>query len=88
MFMQVQLSWNVTISPENLQPEGPMLQRAIISRLLNDFVVKKAKKDEGYFLAVTTLEKIGEGKVEQLTGDVLSLFFLMPLPSRFSRVRY
>ena len=48
-----------------------MLQRAIISRLLNDFSVKNATKDEGYFLAVTTLEKIGEGKVEQLTRDVL-----------------
>ena len=73
MFLQVQVSWDVTISRENLQPEGLMLQWAIIIRLLNDFAVKKATQDEGYFLAVTTLEKTGEGKFEQLIGDVLFL---------------
>ncbi|WVY98502.1 hypothetical protein V8G54_030653 [Vigna mungo] len=70
MFLKVQLSWNVIIAPENLQPQGLMLQRAIIIRLLSDFAMKKATKDLGYFLAVTTLEKIGEGKVRQ-HGDVL-----------------
>lgn len=71
MFLKVQLHWNVIIAAENLQPEGLMLHRAIIVRLLSDFAVKKATKDLGYFLAVTTLEKIGEGKVRQHTGDVL-----------------
>ncbi|XP_061371216.1 DNA-directed RNA polymerase V subunit 7 isoform X2 [Gastrolobium bilobum] len=71
MFLKVKLSWNVIIAAENLQPDGLMLQRAIIIRLLNDFSVKKATKDLGYFLAVTTLERIGEGKVRQHTGDVL-----------------
>ena len=71
MFLKVQLPSNVIIAAENLQPESLMLQRAIIIRLLSDFAAKKAAKDLGYFLAVTSLEKIGEGKVRQHTGDVL-----------------
>ncbi|KAJ1409426.1 RNA polymerase Rpb7, N-terminal [Sesbania bispinosa] len=71
MFLKVQLPWNVIITAENLQPGSLMLQRAILIRLLSDFAVKKATKDLGYYLAVTTLEKIGEGKVRQHTGDVL-----------------
>ncbi|KAF7837529.1 DNA-directed RNA polymerase V subunit 7-like [Senna tora] len=71
MFLKVQLPWNVILAPESLEAEGLMLQRSIIIRLLDDFAVKKATKDLGYYLAVTTLERIGEGKVRQHTGDVL-----------------
>ncbi|KAI9117577.1 hypothetical protein K1719_011743 [Acacia pycnantha] len=71
MFFKVQLPWNVILSPESLEAGGLMLQRSIIIRLLDDFTVKKATKDLGYYLAVTTLERIGEGKVRQHTGDVL-----------------
>src|ERR1044072_2127401 len=71
MFLKVQLSWNVIIAAENLQKGSLMLQRAILLRLLSVFAVKKATKDLGYFTAVTTLDKIGEGKVRQHTGDVL-----------------
>ncbi|XP_038903799.1 DNA-directed RNA polymerase V subunit 7-like [Benincasa hispida] len=70
MFLKVQLPWNVIIPAENLDAKGLMLQRSIIIRLLDEFATKKATKDLGYFLAVTTLENIGEGKVRQ-TGDVL-----------------
>ncbi|KAK9289219.1 hypothetical protein L1049_017693 [Liquidambar formosana] len=71
MFLKVQLPWNVIIPAENLDAKGLMLQRSIIIRLLDDFSSKKATKDLGYFLAVTTLESIGEGKVRQHSGDVL-----------------
>ncbi|KAK7268786.1 hypothetical protein RIF29_21495 [Crotalaria pallida] len=71
MFLKVQLPWNVIISPEELQSESLMLQRAIVIRLMSDFALKKATKDLGYYLAVTTLETIGEGKVRMHTGDVL-----------------
>lgn len=71
MFLKVQLAWNVIIAAENLKPGSLMLQRAILIRLLSDFAAKKATKELGYFLAVTTLDKIGEGKVRQHTGDVL-----------------
>ncbi|GKU99699.1 hypothetical protein SLE2022_333550 [Rubroshorea leprosula] len=71
MFLKVQLPWNVIIPADSLDSEGLMLQRQIVIRLLNEFAVKKATKDHGYFLAVTTLESIGEGRVRQQTGDVL-----------------
>lgn len=59
------------IPPENLDSNGLALQKAIIVRLMDDFAAKKATKDLGYFLAVTTLDKIGEGKIRERTGDVL-----------------
>ncbi|KAJ4969290.1 hypothetical protein NE237_015991 [Protea cynaroides] len=71
MYLEVKMNWNVVISPENLDGKGLMLQRAIILRLLEDFSTKKATKDHGYFLALTTLDRIGEGKVRQESGDVL-----------------
>ncbi|KAG5554506.1 hypothetical protein RHGRI_012150 [Rhododendron griersonianum] len=71
MFLKVQLPWNVIIPAESLDTKGLMLQKSIIIRLLDDFSTKKATKDLGYFLAVTTLDHIGEGKVRQHTGDVL-----------------
>ncbi|XP_031403034.1 DNA-directed RNA polymerase V subunit 7-like [Punica granatum] len=71
MFLEVQLPWNVIIPAENLDEKGLMLQRSIIIRLLDDFASKKATKELGYYLAVTTLLNIGEGKVRQHTGDIL-----------------
>ncbi|KAK6911410.1 hypothetical protein RJ641_023503 [Dillenia turbinata] len=71
MFLKVQLSWNVIIPPEALDAKGLMLQRAIIIRLLDDISLRKATRDLGYILAVTTLDSIGEGKVRQQTGEVV-----------------
>ncbi|KAF9673518.1 hypothetical protein SADUNF_Sadunf10G0032600 [Salix dunnii] len=71
MFLKVQLPWNVIIPAENLDAKGLMLQRSIVVCLLDDFAKKQATKDLGYYLAVSTLESIGEGKVRQQTGDVL-----------------
>ncbi|KAI6692392.1 hypothetical protein NL676_020102 [Syzygium grande] len=71
MFLKVQLPWNVIISVGDLDANGLMLQRSIVIRLLDDFACKKATKDLGYFLAVTTLDSVGEGKVRQHSGDVL-----------------
>uniref|UniRef100_A0A1D1Y5W5 DNA-directed RNA polymerase subunit n=1 Tax=Anthurium amnicola TaxID=1678845 RepID=A0A1D1Y5W5_9ARAE len=71
VFLEVELSWNVLIAPDNLYAEGLKLQRSIILRILEDISNRKASKEYGYFVAVTTLENIGEGKVRELTGDVL-----------------
>ncbi|ESR33854.1 DNA-directed RNA polymerase V subunit 7 [Citrus sinensis] len=71
MFLKVKLPWNVVVPAENLDAKGPMLQRSIVIRLLDDFARRKATKDLGYFLAVTTLENIGEGRVRENTGEVL-----------------
>ncbi|KAK4482824.1 hypothetical protein RD792_009994 [Penstemon davidsonii] len=72
MFLKSQLTWNVTIPAENLDTEGMMLQKAILLHLMNEFATKKASKDLGYFIAITTLDCVGEGKVRLHTGD---LFF-------------
>lgn len=71
MYLKTRLSWNVIIPPEKLAPDGLSLQKAIIIRLLDIFATKKAVKDLGYLLAVTTLEKIGEGKIREHKGDIL-----------------
>ncbi|KMT01896.1 hypothetical protein BVRB_9g209220 [Beta vulgaris subsp. vulgaris] len=71
MFLKVQLPWNVIIPAEHMDVKGLMLQKSIILRLMEDFAAKKATKDLGYLLAVTTLDNIGEGRVRQQTGDVL-----------------
>ncbi|KAB2625524.1 DNA-directed RNA polymerase V subunit 7-like [Pyrus ussuriensis x Pyrus communis] len=71
MFLKVQLPWNVVIPAESLDMKGLMLQKSIVVRLLEDFASRKATKDQGYYLALTTLESVGEGKVRQQTGDVL-----------------
>ena len=52
-----------------------MLQRSIVIRLLDDFAGRKSTKDLGCYLAVTTLESIGEGNVRENTGDALSCCF-------------
>ncbi|GAV69605.1 SHS2_Rpb7-N domain-containing protein [Cephalotus follicularis] len=71
MFIKVQLPWNVIIPAEKLDVKGLMLQRSIVIRLLDDFASRKATRDLGYYLAVTTLDSIGEGRVRQHSGDVL-----------------
>ncbi|KNA17149.1 hypothetical protein SOVF_082690 [Spinacia oleracea] len=71
MFIKVQLPWNVIIPCEHMDVKGLMLQKSIILRLMEDFTSKKATKELGYLLAVTTLDNIGEGRVRQQTGDVL-----------------
>ncbi|OVA05324.1 RNA polymerase Rpb7 [Macleaya cordata] len=71
MYLKVELPRNVVIPPDQLDGEGLILQRSIIIRLLEDFSSRKATQEHGYFVAPTTLERIGEGKVRQDSGDVL-----------------
>ncbi|KAI3680454.1 hypothetical protein L6452_35225 [Arctium lappa] len=71
MYLKVKLNWNVVIPAENIDLNGLMLQKEIMVLLLDDFATKKATKDLGYLVAVTTLDKIGEGKVREHSGDVL-----------------
>ncbi|XWS65444.1 hypothetical protein CRYUN_Cryun05aG0113000 [Craigia yunnanensis] len=67
IFLKVQLPWNVIILADHLDAKGLMLQKAIVARLFDEFACKKATKDLEYFIAVTTLESIGEGRVRQNT---------------------
>ncbi|KAL5988966.1 hypothetical protein ACLOJK_027068 [Asimina triloba] len=62
---------NVVIPPAELHEKGRMLQRSIILHLLEDIAYRKATKEHGYFLAVTSLNSVAEGKVRELTGEVV-----------------
>ncbi|KAI5347918.1 hypothetical protein L3X38_000805 [Prunus dulcis] len=46
-----------------------MLQRSIVHHLLDDFAQRKAAKDVGYYVAVTSVDSIGDGRVKQGTGE-------------------
>ncbi|CAM0957642.1 unnamed protein product [Alopecurus aequalis] len=71
IFLETEMSWNVQISPDQLSPKGLLLHKSIIVRLLEDVTNRKASKEHGYYIAVNELKAISEGKVRQLTGDVL-----------------
>lgn len=71
VFFEVEMQWNVLISPNELDEKGLLLQKAIIVRLMEEFANRKASKEHGYYVAVTSLNSIGDGKVRGLTGDVL-----------------
>ncbi|KAJ3702747.1 hypothetical protein LUZ61_006452 [Rhynchospora tenuis] len=71
VFLEAEMSSNVLLSPEHLTPQGLLLRKSIITRLLEDIANKKASKEYGYFIAITSLNSIGEGRVRALTGDVL-----------------
>ncbi|KAG5415571.1 hypothetical protein IGI04_003138 [Brassica rapa subsp. trilocularis] len=71
MFIKVKLPWNVMIPAEAMDPNGLMIQRAVLIRLLDAFASKKATKDLGYFIALKNLEEIGEGRIRETTGEIV-----------------
>ncbi|KAI3890166.1 hypothetical protein MKW92_037137 [Papaver armeniacum] len=71
MYLNRELPWNVVVPAKQLHNEGLLLQEAIILQLLEDFSDHKATSEYGYFVAPTSLERIGDGKVRQDSGDVL-----------------
>ncbi|KAK1629207.1 hypothetical protein QYE76_003522 [Lolium multiflorum] len=71
VFLQAEMCWNVLIPADQLSPEGLLLRKSIIVRLLEDITNRKASRDHGYYIAVNELKAISEGKVRELTGDVL-----------------
>ena len=71
VFLEAEMSWNVLISPSQLDRKGLLLRKGIIVRLLEDVTNRRASKEHGYYVAVNQLKAISEGKVRELTGDVL-----------------
>ncbi|KAL6189532.1 hypothetical protein ACLB2K_040920 [Fragaria x ananassa] len=70
MSLKAELRWSVVLPPKSLNKDGVKLQTEVSRRLLDDFNTERATKDLGYFLAVTTVETIGEGMVRPDTGEV------------------
>ncbi|KAH0914805.1 hypothetical protein HID58_029251 [Brassica napus] len=54
-----------------MDAKGLMLKRTILIQLLEAFASKRATKELGYYLTVTSLDKIGEGKIREHTGEVM-----------------
>ncbi|KAI0493496.1 hypothetical protein KFK09_023614 [Dendrobium nobile] len=70
VFLDFELNETVIIPPDQLNPSSLLLRKAIILRLLNYISCKKASEEHGYYVAVRTLNTIGDGEVNQLTGEV------------------
>lgn len=70
MIFEVELQRDVPVLCQNLDSNGLISKRSIVTRLLEDLLIEKASEDHGYFLAVTSLKSIGKGEAIGDTGDV------------------
>lgn len=71
VFLDIEMQANVIIPPDRLDPKGLLLHKSIILHLLEDVAGRKASKEHGYYIAVTALNSVTEGRVEELTGSVI-----------------
>jgi len=46
-------------------------QKAIIVRLMGSSTIRKSSNEHGFFVAITALNKIGKGRIQDLIGDIL-----------------
>lgn len=70
MFFEIEMTRTVVVSPNGLH-SGLLLQRSIILQLIEDISRIQATEENGYLVAVTTLEGRGEGKIREMTGSVV-----------------
>ncbi|KAK8945410.1 hypothetical protein KSP40_PGU006688 [Platanthera guangdongensis] len=71
VFLEVEMQGNVVVHPDQLDSKGLLLRKGIILRLLEDIACRKASQEHGYYIAVTALNSVAEGRVQELTGDVV-----------------
>ena len=65
--------------------ERPPPHEVVILRLMKDFAIRKSSNEHGFFAAVTSLNKIDEGRIRDLTGDTLfpmNFKYLVQRPSK------
>jgi len=58
---------------DSTRPAGhkrPPPHEAVILRLMEDFVTRKSFNEHGFLVAITSLNKIGEERIWDLTGDI------------------
>nr|AJA90768.1 DNA-directed RNA polymerase IV seventh largest subunit [Ephedra trifurca] len=70
MFFEIELSRNVVVQPQKLYT-GFLQKRSIILQLMSDITQIKADEEHGYYVALTTLEGVGEAKIRPMTGAVV-----------------
>ena len=50
--------------------KGLLPHKVIILYLMDEFATRKSSNEHGFFINFTSLNKIGEGRIRDLTGDV------------------
>ena len=48
----------------------PPLHEVVILHLMKDFATRKSSNEYGFFAVVTSMNKIGEGRIRDLIGDI------------------
>ena len=61
---------DILILPDQLDMKGLLLHKVIVFRLMKDFATRKSSNEHGFFVAITFLNKIGEERIRDLTGDI------------------
>jgi DNA-directed RNA polymerase subunit E'/Rpb7 len=70
MFFEVEMRRVVVVEPRELG-DAMHTKRAMIRRLLSDVDAEHCSEEHWYYVAVTTLEDVSEGKVRPGTGAVV-----------------
>ena len=68
VFLEVEMQGSILIPPDQLVRRS---SQAVILHLIGGFATRKSSNELGFFVTVTSLTKIGEGRIWALTGDVL-----------------
>ena len=64
VFLEVEMQGSIVIPPDQLV-------WTVILRLMSISTTRKSSNEHGLFVVVTPLSKIDEGRIRDLTGDVL-----------------
>ncbi|KAG0557520.1 hypothetical protein KC19_11G137100 [Ceratodon purpureus] len=70
MFFEVEMRRLVVVEPRELG-DALHTKRAMIRRLIQDVDAEQCSEQHGYYVTVTTLEDVSEGKVRGGTGSVV-----------------
>eukprot|EP00249_Psilotum_nudum_P031977 c47040_g1_i1 orf=197-757(-) len=70
MFHEITIKRLVVVRPHGLHG-GQLLKASILTQLLDDLKILKCTEGHGYYVAATTLESLGEGKIRYQTGSVV-----------------
>ena len=64
VFLEVEMQRNILIPPDQLV-------WTVIHRLMSISTTRKSSNEHEFFVNVTSRGKIGEGRIRDLTGDIL-----------------
>ena len=68
VFLEAEMGHSESTRPTGHERFPPY--KVVILRLMEDFVTRKSSNEHGFFVGVNSLNKIGERRIQDLTGDV------------------